>query len=221
MDRPNPFQANEKPTPEKVSARIDRPRGREPETPSQPGSAHFPVPRRHGGPSLNDPSAWLRPLDEKSIRLSSAGWLSKWVALVYGISFFLPVWQGNDPASYGFWAFVMGFVWFLIMLAGLAQILLQPHNLDLTAANIAAIVALAAWLANPVFWFGLASLSSNRCRRAMVLGMIALLLSFSFWHVNPNDVLDLSWGYYLWVTSMALLMFAGWWGQCQTRWIRR
>jgi hypothetical protein len=76
---------------------------------------------------------------------------------------------------------------------------------------------MAAWLANPVFWFGLVNLSMERWRRAAVMGLVAVLLSFCGLVLSRSEHLHLSWGYLAWVASMAFLSLAGCWGFREAR----
>jgi hypothetical protein len=73
------------------------------------------------------------------------------------------------------------------------------------------------WLANPVFWVGLACASWGEWSATRTYGLVALVLSLSeawmFWG-------ELAAGYFLWVGSMALLAVAGWCG-CRLSPIRR
>jgi hypothetical protein len=75
--------------------------------------------------------------------------------------------------------------------------------------SVLMVFTIPMWLANPLFWLGLALLSGRQWQAARFYGLLALVLGLSeswmFWE-------ELSTGYFLWVGSMALLAAAGWCG---------
>jgi hypothetical protein len=61
-----------------------------------------------------------------------------------------------------------------------------------------------AWLANPIFWLGLTLFVLGQGLAAATAAMVAVLLG-SRYVFNPGVIV----GYYVWLGSMALLLFAG------------
>jgi hypothetical protein len=106
-------------------------------------------------------------------------------AVLYGVSFFLPVL--SPGRMFGLEAFIY---------------------------SVLMVVTIPMWLANPMFWLGLALLSGRRWQGACFYGLLALVLGLSeswmFWD-------QLTVGYFLWVGSMALLALAGWCGGRMSR----
>ncbi len=67
------------------------------------------------------------------------------------------------------------------------------------------VIGIPMWLANVVFWIGLYHLSHSRYGSASTAGFIALLLALSeSWLFGT----ELAIGYYVWVSSMAVLAAA-------------
>ncbi len=121
------------------------------------------------------------------------------VVLVYGVSLFMPslFLQGRpenlgaggfQPTNYGIGLVLMGF--------------------------LGCCVANPAWLANPFLWIGTMSQFLGEFRKACILGALplpgglSLLVWRRFHQNNPEDYIPLM-GYYVWVSSQAILLVAG------------
>lgn len=67
---------------------------------------------------------------------------------------------------------------------------------------------LAAWLANPVLWFGLHSLSMGRWGRARVAAWLSVALALTALWAASNDAhwLTILFGYYVWLLAMVLFV---------------
>ena len=110
-----------------------------------------------------------------------------------------------------------------VTLLGLSAALLYAGSFFLPAYQEAAgfhafvlslvfLVGIPMWLANPFFWSGLTLLAQGKYRSARNAGLVALVLALSECWLFAEG---LQVGYFVWVSSMASLAVAGWWGQLQ------
>jgi hypothetical protein len=104
------------------------------------------------------------------------------ICLLYLASFPLPAIDGTP----GYTAFLWG-GWFSAMIFGL------PVTFP--------------WLANPILWIGLVYLHKREFARAFLCGFVATILAASFFFMMRTQA-HLGIGYWLWLASMASLMFA-------------
>jgi hypothetical protein len=113
---------------------------------------------------------------------ATAGVLGGAAALLYVISFFLPALGDKGGGILGFQAFIY---------------------------SVLLVVTIPMWLANPLFWLGLALLMRRQWHGARFYGLLAVVLGLSeSWMYGK----ELAVGYILWVGSMVLLTVAGWCG---------
>jgi hypothetical protein len=106
-------------------------------------------------------------------------------------------------------------------LLGVAAVLVYALSFFLPAFDEAAgfsafflslvlVVGFPMWLANPLFWSGLAGLCRGEYRSAWKAGLTGFILALSECWLFAKG---LRVGYFAWAGSMALLAVAGWCGQ--------
>jgi hypothetical protein len=165
--------------------------------------------RRGVAPSLDDLSGPLLPLAKDACILNPAGGWAKWVAAVYALSFFLPAWVESNRPIPGYGAFLLGMLACCLTGPGLAGEFLRGHVPHLSSNDMTFFVGAVAWLANPGLLVGLVRLAMDRGQSAAALGIGSFLLGLCFFFSPKSDHFQLSWGYYCWMASMALLAAAG------------
>jgi hypothetical protein len=132
---------------------------------------------------------------------------------LYWLSFFLPVEVNDRGQLYGFHLFFLGLFCCWVIPAGVLESfhdIGRPGSFDPHSENVRFVLAVSAWLANPVFWIGLGCWLNGRWRAAGIAGVVAFLLGSGFYLFGDVFPGRIGVAYYVWLSSMGVLAAAGW-----------
>lgn len=107
---------------------------------------------------------------------------SRWIRIslmLYAISFVLPVAADNGKLLWGWLAFLLALLGLFIQL----PMAIGGANPDFPQVASQALIGVAfcsIWLANPLYWWTLISISKGRRKTALLAGILAIMLASMF-----------------------------------------